>query len=85
MDHVLSSSYIILEEKDSAKKMQFDCFHPYTLSVTLQTCRISFRKQWEAKYTNTPLNLLHLGKIILTKKVDNETEELEIFLQMFYS
>lgn len=85
MGHVLSSSYIILEEKDSAKKRQFDCFHPYTLSVTLQTCGISFREQRVAKYTNTPLNLLHPGKIILTKKVDNKTEELEFFLQMFYS
>lgn len=83
MGHVLSSSYIILEEKDSAKKRQFDRFHPYTLSVTLQTCGISFREQRVAKYTNTPLNLLHPGKIVLTKKLDNKTEELEIFCKCF--
>lgn len=49
MGHALSNSYTTLEEKDSAKKkMQFDSFHPYTLSVTLQTYGISFRKQREA-------------------------------------
>lgn len=63
--------------------MHFDNFHPYTLPVTLQTCGISFREHWDAKYTNTPLNLLHLEKIILTKKVDNETEELELFCRCF--
>lgn len=44
MGHALSNSYITLEEKDSAKKKQFDRFHAYTLSVTLQTYGISFRQ-----------------------------------------
>lgn len=83
MGHVLSSSYIILEEEDFAKKMQFNNFHPYTFSVTLQTCGISFREQREAKYTNTPLNLLHAGKIMLTKIVDNKIEEVEFFCRCF--
>lgn len=82
MGHVSSSSYIILEEKDFVEKMQFDNFHPYALSVTLQTCGISFREQREAKDTNTPLNLLHAGKIILTKTVDNE-REVEYFCRCF--